>query len=79
MQAHCSGAVSVPSTQGKNTQSNQVEGFGKEKKTSAENGGHVNTQHIHSLTCYYNHQNIIMAISVPSLGKSFNKYINTEA
>lgn len=76
MQAHCSGAVSVPSTQGKNTQSNQVKGGGEKR---AENGGHVNTQHVHSLTRDYNHQNIIMAISVPSLGKSFNKYINTEA
>lgn len=76
MQAHCSGAVSVPLTQGKNTQSNQVWGGGGDK--IAENGGHVNTQLIRSLTCYYNHQNIIMAISVPSLGKSFNKYINTE-
>lgn len=76
MQANYSGAVSVPSTQGKNTQSNQVKG---DKKLRAENGKHVNTQHIHPLPCYHNHQHIITGIWVPSPGKSVNKYINMEA
>lgn len=65
-------AVSVPLAQGKTF-------FGGGGGDRVENGKHVNTQHIHLLTCRYNHQTIIMAISVPSIYKSFNYYINTEA